>query len=116
MSVCFRLYRRIGKERRLTGVVGDNIEDDQAVYRSDRETSDNGCMLRNIIERKMDSGEKLLMTIIDLKPAFDTVYRKRLSDCLEELEVLLKLTEIIGSIYRSVKAEVQVSGTRSGKF
>lgn len=51
------------------------------------------------MERKIEQGEELFLTFIDLRAAFDTVHRESIWKCLEDLETRREMIKIIKSIY-----------------
>lgn len=68
-------------------------------------TSDNRHVLRRLLERKIQEGEELYLTYIDLRAAFDTIDREEICKCLEEIKTLVKE---IKSTYESVRCQIQI--------
>lgn len=48
-------------------------------------------LIRNIIERRINKGKELILTLIELRVAFDTVNRRIIWKYLMELKVPTKL-------------------------
>lgn len=111
----FKIYTRI-LEKRLRNHIEPILEEEQAAFRQNRQTGDNIYIIRSIIERKIEEGEELYLTFIDLKAAFDTVDRSEIWRTLKELKVDKNLIGAIRSSYRTVMARVQLEGQRSEMF
>lgn len=65
--------------------------------------------MTKLIEQKIEIGETLYLTFIDLRAAFDTVNRKIIWELLKTLHVPNQLVLILGSVYKTVKRKVQRS-------
>lgn len=111
----YKTYTKI-LEKRLRNQIELDLEKEQAAFRPNRQTNDNIYTIRSIIERKIEVGEKLYLTFIDLKAAFDTVDRREIWKTLRELGVDKGLISAIRSTYKTVRAKVQVAGERSEEF
>lgn len=114
-SSSFKIYTKI-IEKRVRQIAGNEIEDEQAAFMPGRQTNDNICIIRNIIERSLQSGEETILAFIDLRAAFDSIEREVVWNCLEEINIPKSLIQIIRSTYNRVKGKVQIAGTRSDEF
>ena len=70
----------------------------------------------NIINLVQNRWKKLFCTFIDLKRAFDTVWRDRLFYKMQLLDINGKYYNAVKSMYRNVKSFVSVNGERSDFF
>lgn len=62
-------------KEKLRRTVETKLDEEQAAFRSGRQTKDNIFIIRNVIERKIiERNDKL--TFIDLRTAFDAIDKK----------------------------------------
>lgn len=111
-SIVYKTYTRI-IEQKIRTCIENKLEEEQAAFRANRQTSDNVYILRDLIEKRMATGEEMILAFIDLQAAFDTVQRSVIKECLNKLEVPAKLINLTNSVYKNAKARIQVNGTRS---
>lgn len=71
-STAYKMYTKIVEER-TRKFVKHKFNDKQVAFRRRRKTTVNIFILRNLIEKKNETNEKLFVTFIYFKAAFDTV-------------------------------------------
>ncbi|KAI4461171.1 reverse transcriptase (rna-dependent dna polymerase) [Holotrichia oblita] len=86
------MIKYLGKDGKLE--LEHQLEEEQAAYRVHRQTNDNIHIIRNIMERKIETGKEFYLTFLDLKAAFDTVNRNIIWKCLNQLSVNKKLCAV----------------------
>jgi len=92
------------------------INDYQAGFRSGYSTTDNIFILHSLIQLQRNSKRKLYCAFIDLKQAFDTVWRAGLWQKLLSYNINGKFFKVIKSMYNGIKSCVTVNGTCSNFF
>ena len=92
------------------------ISDAQFGFRKGKSTIDAIFILKCMIDKLLNSNERLYCAFIDLKKAFDSVYRNALWLKLFKLGIKGKLLRVIHSMYTSVKASVKFKGSQSEYF
>ncbi|XP_053379986.1 uncharacterized protein LOC128548636 [Mercenaria mercenaria] len=94
----------------------DLINEYQSGFRKGFSTIDNMFVLNMLIDLLKSSKKKLFCAFIDLRQAFDTVWRSGLWSKLIELNVNGKFLNVIKSIYNQAKSCVMKNGQKSDYF
>ena len=94
----------------------DIITDAQFEFKADYSTVDAIFILDSFINTMIKNKKKLYCAFIDLKRAFDSVYRKGLWFKLINSRINDKLIDIIRSIHHEVKSCVKNTNTLSDFF
>lgn len=103
-SVFYKMYTGI-LERKLRIQIENKMEEEQAVFKKERQT-----VVKKVIEKAIEQGKELYLIFIDPKAAFDTVNSNTIWECLEEMKVTKKLREVIESEYNRVIGQVRMYG------
>ena len=94
----------------------DKISQNQAGFRKGFSTVDHIFALNMLINLVQNRRKKLFCAFIDLKRAFDTVWRDGLFYKMQLLDINGKCYNVVKSMYRNVKSCVSVNGERSDFF
>ena len=111
----YKLYTRI-LERKLRNIIEDELEEEQAGFRPNRQTQDHIFTLRTLIGKIIDKNKQICIAFLDLKSAFDSVPRKYLWDALIKKNVPKQLSTAIQSVYNGSKGIVRIEGQTSKEF
>lgn len=90
------------------------LPESQVGFRKGKEVMDNIYTLNYVVKREIARGNKIVVTFVDLKTAFDSVDRGVLGRSLEERGASVRLRERIMKIYEETRSVVRV-GDRVGK-
>ena len=93
-SVILNVFSDI-MEKRLRKQIENQLEEEQAAYRRERQTQDHIFTIRTVIEKAIAINKPLYMSFLDLKSAFDTVPKLQLWKSLTEFTVDTKLKTVI---------------------
>jgi len=110
-----KLYSRI-IERRLRKEIEHKLEDEQAAYRSNRQTQDHIYTIRTMMENALAHGKELCIAFIDLEAAFDSLNREKIWKILRKMKVTQKLRKVIINLYKNVEGKVRLNGKCSQIF
>ena len=104
--------------KRLNNWVDNNniVSDAQFGFRRGRSTVDAIFVLNAIIQRILSKNERLACAFVDLRKAFDSIYRNALYFKLNRLGVNAKMLRIIRDMYTNVKACVRGCNSYSEFF
>ena len=94
----------------------DVISGCQAGFRKGYSTNDNIFILHHLIELVCKSKHKLYCAFIDLKQAFDRVWRDGLWEKLMKYHINGKCLRIIQSMYSNIKSCIQVNNCKTDFF
>ena len=94
-----RLYKLVENENWLGEIQGG--------FREDRATTDNIYIVNQIIEMTRKKKEKLYIAFIDLRKAFDRVWRKGMWKKLKALGIDGKFINIVKNLYQNTKKKVK---------
>jgi Reverse transcriptase (RNA-dependent DNA polymerase)/Endonuclease-reverse transcriptase len=109
LSCVYKLYTRV-LQRRLVAFLREHIVDEQAGFSAGKGCDDNLCIMTEVIERKVASREALYVALVDMRAAFDTVWRDGLWHKLQAMGVPHKLIRILKEIYSHGKFRVVANG------
>lgn len=116
LSSCVqKIYSRI-IEKKIRYHVEDELQEEQAAYRKNRQTQDHIYALRTAIEKKIEEGKALYLAFIDLHAAFDTIPRSSLWKAMETVGIPEKLREATRRLYHRTKGIVRIQGQESESF
>ena len=117
LSCMGKLFTSIIKNRLQTFSDKHNIINEfQAGFRPEHSTIDNIFALHSLIEILHNSKKKLFCGFIDLKGAFDTVWRGGLWAKLIKNNIKGKCLNLITNMYNGIKSSVRVNGVTSNSF
>ena len=117
VSCLGKLFTIIVNERlKKWALQNDIITDAQFGFKADYSTVDAIFILDSFINKMIKNKKKLYCAFIDLKRAFDSVYRKGLWFKLINSRINGKLFDLIRSIYHEVKSCVKNMNTLSDFF
>jgi hypothetical protein len=85
------------------------LEDNQMGFRTNRSTTDNIFIVREIFEKSHEHNIDLYNIFVDYTHAFDSVYRKKLTECSMKFEVPDKLIRLITLTITHTRARVKVN-------
>jgi hypothetical protein len=108
-SVALKVYTKI-MEWKLRKEIEDELEEEQAACRKDRQTQDHIFTLRQAMEKLLSRNKEAYIAFLDLQAAFDTIPREEIWKALQKLGVTKNLIEKTESIYERVKGRVRVGG------
>ena len=83
---------------------------EQAGFRRNFGTVDNGVVLNFLVKRELKKGNKLYACFVDFQRAFDTVNRDLLWIKLRKIGMPEKFVSVLMSLYQRVDKKVRVSG------
>ena len=103
---------------RLTKFIESNdiIHNSQAGFRQGFSTQDNMFILQHLIQYVNYNKKKLFCAFIDLKQAFDTVWRDRLWYKIARLKINGKCLKLIKNMYDNIKSCIMVNSQKSDFF
>ena len=94
----------------------DKLSDAQFGFRKDRSTVDAIYILQSIVQHVLNHKNRLYCAFVDLRKAFDSVYRNGLWLKLYKSGISGKMLQIVKSIYERVKSCVKLCNTYSEFF
>ena len=80
---------------KLTPYAEEITGDYQCGFQQKRTTADNTFCIRQILEKKWELNEALYLLVIDIKKAYDSVWREVLYNILIEFGIPVKLSSLI---------------------
>ena len=92
------------------------LDNCQSGFRKHHSTTDNIFILHNLIELVCKGKNKLFCAFIDLKQAFDKVWRNGLWEKLASYDIKGKCLRIIKKIYENIKSCILVNGAKTNFF
>jgi Reverse transcriptase (RNA-dependent DNA polymerase) len=115
MCQCAKVYEKI-IEFRLKECVEESLREEQCGFRAGRGSIDAIFTIRQIMERRWESGDIMHMVFIDLEKAYDRLPRKKVWECLRKRNVSRGLISRIRSTYEKNTSCVQTAVGRSEWF
>ena len=109
LSCVYKLYARV-LQQRLSVFLKDRIVEEQAGFTPGKGCDDNLCIMTEVMERKIANREPLYVALVDMRAAFDTVWREGIWHKLSEMDVPNKLIRILREIYSHGKFRVVANG------
>ena len=94
----------------------DILSDAQFGFRKNRSTVDAIFVLNAIINKMLNERRRLYCAFVDLKTAFDHIYRNALWCKLYKIGVNLKMVRIVKNVYSNVKSCIRHCNTFSDFF
>ena len=92
------------------------MSESQAGFRFDRLCVDNIFILNEVIQGRLQEGKKTFCFFLDIKKAYDTVWRDRLWYRMWEMGIQGKLWQVIRNIYNVNRSCVFLNGCKSDYF
>ena len=109
LSCVYKLYARILKQR-LASFLEPQIAEEQAGFSPGKGCDDNLCIMTEVMERKIANREHLFVALVDMRAAFDTVWRDGLWHKLSNMNVPHQMVRILQDIYSHGEFSVVVNG------
>ena len=107
LDIVGKVFARILQER-LQKVVEDTLLDSQCGFRKGRGCVDMIFVARQIVEKTREHNSTLYILFVDLRKAYDSVYRLALWKVLEKYGIPPTMLSIIRSFHEGMAAEVRV--------
>ena len=109
MSTLGKLLSSILRERLDTVVERENILGEiQNGFRSGRSVDDNLLILRHVIEKSKAKGDKCFLSFIDLRKAYDRVWREGLWENLDKMGFSGKTLAMIKALYANTQQRINL--------
>ena len=115
VSIASKILTGIIRRRLLDGRE-HQIREEQAGFRPMRGCIDHIFTLRQILEHRHTYRQPTIVVFLDLKAAFDSVFRKGLWNCLERYGVPPKYIQLLKALYNNSESRVRVYNTLSRPF
>jgi hypothetical protein len=117
LSNVYKLFTKLLTQRLSAHLEGKGkLTPSQCGFRPRRGCPDQVFVLSRIIERRRATGHHTHLFFLDVKKAFDTVWRNGVISSLIDMEVDPQLTRIIRNMYRKTTAAVLVDGSPTEFF
>ena len=92
------------------------LSDLQGGFREQRGTEDQIFILLEIIASRRERGLSTFLAFVDVRKAYDRVWRAGLWRKLDEAEMGGRVTDIIQTMYKKVVRTILINGERTGDF
>jgi len=109
LSCVYKLYARV-LQRRLAPFLEEQIVAEQAGFSAGKGCDDNLCTMTAVMEHMIAERKPLYVALVDMRAAFDTVWRDGLWYKLETMGVPHKLVRIFQEIYSHGRFRVVANG------
>ena len=117
LNVVYKLFSAILNKRLVTFCEKENIlEEEQGGFREGRGCTDQIYSLYSIVAERLSKGKDTYICFIDIKKAYDRVWRDGLWICLADHGIKGKMWRMLRSIYSNVKSTVFCGGKDSEPF
>jgi sorting nexin-29 len=100
----------------LTQCAEHRMGEYQNGYRNNRATTDNICVMRQILEKCDECDIELYILYIDFKRAFDTLDRQKVIQTLQEKGIPNKLITLVKMTIHHTRASVIVENVKTDFF
>ena len=94
----------------------EKLTDNQAGFRSNRSTLDQMFILHEIIQSRRMRKQKTYCCFLDLKKAYDTLFRDGLWERLLRIGIKSKLWRILCNIYDHIESCIKINGVCTDWF
>lgn len=115
MDVVGKVFSGIVRNR-IEQCFNSKLAEEQAGFRRGRGCVDQGYTLAQIILKRLEKQKDTFLCFVDLKKAYDSVWREGLFRKMELEGIPLKLVKLVRVWYHDVKFKVKVNGTESSWF
>ena len=117
MNVVGKLFNKVLNYRLLYWLEEHNkLSESQAGFRFGRSCVDNLFVLNEVIQGRLQEGKKTFSFFLDIKKAYDTVWRDGLWYRMWEMGIQGKLWRVIRNIYNVNQSCVYLDGFKSEYF
>jgi hypothetical protein len=89
------------------------ISDLQGGFRKERSTTDQIWILKEIVRSRKEKNMPSYLTFVDVRKAYDTVWRNGLWKKLHDIGVRGKMLDMVQEMYRKVQRAVLVNGSKT---
>ena len=93
--------------KRLADIVDPHISNTQFGFRAHRSTTHALFVARRLQDIGEQSGDNVVLTLLDWEKAFDKVAHNRMLEALERLNLPQKFLRVIGSLYNNPSFQVK---------
>jgi len=115
MDVVGKLFGKIVNNR-LEAWYRDLLAEEQAGFRKGRGCVDQGYTLAQVVLKRLEMQKDSYLCFVDLRKAYDSVWREGLFQKLEKDDVPQKLVRLVKMWYETVHAKVRVNDVDSEWF
>ena len=115
LNVVYKIFSILINSR-LFKMVESKLEVCQMGFRPNRSTIDNIFIVRQIIKKCREFNIELHNVFIDYTQAFDSVFRDKIIECLNNYETPSKLIKLIARTLQDTKFRVEVNQNYTEKF
>ena len=112
LNIIYKIYAQIGRSR-IADVIDPHISKIHFDFRKNRFTIDALYIVRRVQDIGEQSGENLVMAMLDWKQTFDKISHSRMMQTLEHLNISVKIRNIIASLYSNPSFQVKHENTFS---
>jgi ribonuclease HI len=117
LSCVGKIYGMILQTRLMQFCESQNIlSEEQNGFRPDRSCTDNIYSLVELLQTRSAMHMKTVLCFVDLKKAYDVVFRDGLWKRLLDVGIIGRMWEILVNIYRDTRSAVFVNGQLSDSF
>ena len=106
------IHRRLDAWAEACGM----IQDEQGGFRSGRRTEDQSFILYETLQQRRSLGKQTYATFLDIRTAYDSVFRERLLTILHENGVFGKVWNVMRAMFSVLRRRVRVGGDWSHEF
>lgn len=101
---------------RIKESVDESLRENQSGFRKGRGCSDQIFFLRQLIEKKIEFNEEVVICFIDFAQAYDSIWREGAWNIMKKYGINKKIVKLIKSLYRTVMACVRIEGEETEWF
>ena len=115
LSVPGKVFTRVMLNR-VNDTVDEALRENQCGFRKGRGCSDQIFLLRQLIEKKLEFNEDLVMCFIDFAQAYDSIWRKGAWKLMRNYGINAKILRLIENLYSTVLACIRIDGEETEWF
>ena len=115
LSVPGKVFTRVMLNR-INDTVDETLRENQCGFRKGRGCSDQIFILRQLIEKKLEFNEDLVMCFIDFAQAYDSIWREGAWKLLGKYGIHAKIIRIMENLYSTVLACIRIDGEETEWF
>ena len=115
LSVPGKVFTRVMLNR-LKDTVDETLRENQCGFRKGRGCSDQIFLMRQLIEKKLEFNEELIICFIDFAQAYDSIWREGAWRILGKYGIQAKLLRMIENLYSTVSACIRIEGEETEWF
>ena len=100
----------------MNNSVDEALRENQCGFRKGRGCADHIFLLRQLIEKKLEFNEKLILCFIDFAQAYDSIWREGAWRLLRKYGINEKIVRLIENLYSIVLACIRIDGEETEWF